>query len=507
METGALTQRAPRRLPRRRRVRLPGGMGGWWALPAGLGLAVAAGVIAGGGEWTLAIAAVLAPVFLVVATAAPERTALGLIVLLPFSIYPASAGGFSLFLALPTFGFVSIVLLTRQHGSLRVLRRDLPAVAFGVLLTAAIVAAVASSETITGLSRVLYLILFGLFAFALATTLASGRLSRETVAKAVLVSGGLAGAAIVIQFLAQFGAGQGSVVDWLFNVRSLFGGEHAAEVRKSNWTVSDLDVVRGVFPFMSPPSAGQFMMLSLLAGVWLRRDRRAATPAGSALELGLLLIIVAALLFTFSRQAWLGAAIGLVALGLGRRPVLMLGTALLVTLVIAFVPIPGTGGSFGNYLATAGDTSSESTETRLDLWDQAIDLIPEHAVIGAGPGLIGELAPGTNDRPFYAHNIFLDGAVELGIAGAAALIAIIVVGLRAARRRASPLAFSMLFAFMVAGLFDDVLYLPRNGLLLAVAFALIAGTRKRDPEPESLPRAPRQYEPEPVEPDRALART
>jgi O-antigen ligase len=165
----------------------------------------------------------------------------------------------------------------------------------------------------------------------------------------------------------------------------------------------------------------------------------------------------------------------------------MLSIGLLIAVVVLLVPIPGTGDSFGGYLSSAGDTSTASTQTRLDLWKQAIDLIPAHAVIGAGPGLIGSLAPGTNTRPFYAHNVFLDAAVELGIVGATALIALLVLGMRAARRRGSELAFALLAAFVVAGLFDDVLYLPRNGLILAVAFALIVGPKQSRKRPGAPP--------------------
>src|SRR3954454_15533178 len=128
MQTGALTKRTPWRLPKRSVARARGDQGARWPLLAGLGLAALAGVVAGGGGWAYAIAAVVLPAFLFVATAAPERTTLVLIALLPFSIYPASTGGFSLFLAAPAFGYVSIMLLSRQRGSLPALRRDLPAV-------------------------------------------------------------------------------------------------------------------------------------------------------------------------------------------------------------------------------------------------------------------------------------------------------------------------------------------------------------------------------------------
>ena len=42
----------------------------------------------------------------------------------------------------------------------------------------------------------------------LAASVAAGRISRESIARAILVAGAVAGAAITIQFLAQFGAGR-----------------------------------------------------------------------------------------------------------------------------------------------------------------------------------------------------------------------------------------------------------------------------------------------------------
>jgi hypothetical protein len=417
------------------------------------------------------VALVAAPVFVIASLSAPERTALFLIATLPFCFYPATVGGFSLFLAIPTFGFVSIVLLMRRRARLATLRRDLPVIAFAIVLAAAIVAAALSTDVTTAFSRVAYVALFGLFSFAMAAALADGRLTRHAVAKALLIAGGLAGAAVLIQFLAQFATSQNTVLDWLFDHRPLFAGERASEIRASNWVVPDLDVVRGVFPFMAPPAAGQFLMFSMLAGFWLRSERGRGRSAG--LELILLVIVVAALLATLSRQSWLGAAVGLAALSLGRRPLWMLAILIQLVIVVSLVPVPGSNGSFGDYLLTAGDTSTESTGTRLDLWNQTIHLIPDHALVGAGPGLIESF--GKTDRPFYAHNVFIDSAVELGIIGALALLAMFLSGLRAAYRRRASLAFAMLVAYVIAGLFDDVLYTPRNGLALAVAFALIAG--------------------------------
>lgn len=460
-----------------------------WATVIGLALAGAAGLVAGSGDWSLAVLVVVAPAFLLIATAAPERTALGLIALLPFMFYPATVGGFSVFIAVPAFGFVALVILVRERVRLHRLKGVLPSAAFALLGAIAIATAALSSDPATAFSRVVYIVLFGMFAGALALLMHSGRLTRESVVKAIVIAGALAATAVIVQFSAQFVLGKQSVIDWLQNVYPLFGGDRAAGINvfTSNWKLQGPDLLRGIFPFMTPPSAGQFLMLSMIAGVWLRRERRAASGVGSALVLALTLLIGIGLLLTFSRQAWVGAAVGLLALGLRRRPGQMFGVIGGLVILVSVVPIPGSNESFGSYLLTASDASTTSSGTRLDLWQQALDLIPSNALLGAGPGLIGTLGSGSGI--FYAHNIFLDSAVELGIVGGLTLVAIFVIGLRAAWRNGSSIAFAMLSAFVVASMFDDVLLFPRNGLILAMAFALIA-SRPLDRIPLPAPKQP-----------------
>lgn len=446
-----------------------------WPIAGGLAIAVIAGFFVGIGIWPFAVATVVTPAFLIIAAAAPERTALGLIVVLPFMFYPAAVGGFSLFLAVPTFGFTGLMLMMRQRSSLHGMRRLLPVPVFALLVVIAIYTSVASTDLATSLSRVLYLALFGWFAWALATSLFAGRLSREDVAKAVVWSGAIAAFAILIQFLFQFGAGKESVIDWLRDVQGTFAGERSANISTINWVIEDIDLLRGIFPFMSPPMAGQYLMLCLVAAIWLRRERRGPTPAGSTLQLGIIVLIAAGLLVTFSRQAWLGALVGVIALGIKQRPLWMFAVIAEIFLILTVVPIPGGHGSFGEYLLTASDTSTDSSGARIALWTQAFDHIPNHVALGVGPGLYGTLNPNPAKEVYYSHNVFLDQLVELGVLGGLAFIAVFALGLRSAFKRSATLAFAMLTAFVVANLFDSVFYTPRNGLLLGVAFALIAG--------------------------------
>jgi O-antigen ligase len=194
-------------------------------------------------------------------------------------------------------------------------------------------------------------------------------------------------------------------------------------------------------------------------------------------------LTAAGLLMTLSRQSWVGVLAGLAALSLRRDPVRPVIIVALLFLLLAIMPVPGGHSTFGDYLLTASDTSSVSSGTRLGLLTQAIHLIPAHALVGVGPGLYGTLNPDPANPVYYAHNVWLDETVELGVAGGLALVATFLVAMRSALRRRAMLGFAMLAAYVVANLFDDVLYFPRNGILLAAAFALAAAADAQSARP------------------------
>jgi O-antigen ligase len=403
-----------------------------------------------------------------------ERLALALLALLPFLFYPADVHGHSIFLGLPLALAISAVLLWEQRDWVLERTRAPLLVAFVVLLAIATVAAILSTDPATSLSRALYLFTFGAFALALAAALARRRLTVEQVAWAVVAGGVLSAAAILLQFAAQYAFGRPETFEWLRDVQSAFAGKRAAEISTTNWILEGNGTLRGIFPFMSPPSAGQYMMLALLPAAWLWTRRRGRAPGW--LAPAALALIVAALVATYSRQSWIGALTGLAALAVMRRDwrlAIPVG-AILVAFVLP-LPASGHGGSGGSYGVSAANTSTESSSTRLELWRQAIDFIPHHALLGVGPGLYATLNPDPVNQVYYAHNFVLDAAVELGIAGVIALVAVFAIAILAGWRRSASLGVAMLVAYFAANMFDDVFYFPRNGLLIAVAFALVAG--------------------------------
>jgi len=188
------------------------------------------------------------------------------------------------------------------------------------------------------------------------------------------------------------------------------------------------------------------------------------------------IFIAVALLLTFSRQSWVGAILGVIALGVRRRPGMMVGVVLATVVALVFVSVPNSHQSFGSYLVSAGDTNTASSGTRLSLYQQALQLIPQTPLQGVGPGLYSTLSPNANVTVYYAHNFVLDSIIEIGFAGCVAMLTVFALSLREGILRAGRLGFGMLAAFLVANMFDDVVYFPRNGFLLAAAFALAAGS-------------------------------
>jgi O-antigen ligase len=341
-----------------------------------------------------------------------------------------------------------------------------------VVFIAALFATVHSTDISTAASRLVYLGLFALLTWALTASISDGRMTVHSLVVAIVLGATLAGVALVGQVVVQFAVGQLAVTNWLSAHFGLFAGSRAAGITTTtgNWIVSYLGIVRGIFPFMAAPSAGQYEMLGLVAGIWLWRTSSGEPRRWMLFSANVLMGL--ALLATLSRQSWIGFLAGLGALSLRRDPLKPVSIVAILFILLAVTPVPGGHSTFGDYILTASDTATVSSATRLNLLSQALQLVPHHALIGVGPGLYGTLNPDPADPVYYAHNVWLDELVELGIVGGVALILTFVAAMRSAWRRHATVGFSLLAAFVVANLFDDVLYFPRNLILLAAVFAL-----------------------------------
>jgi O-antigen ligase len=180
------------------------------------------------------------------------------------------------------------------------------------------------------------------------------------------------------------------------------------------------DRVRG--PFADPAANGLALFACAVAAVIA-----AARWRGWArqLAIGVSVLCLAGIIFTVTRQAWLGAAVGSL-VGLGATPrlrayavPLIAGGVLLV--LVAFVAIPG-------LQERAGSRANDQTP----LWDRlnsnraGAAMVAASPVVGVGWGkFFEESGPYYKQAATYPltivpslHSVFLSNAVELGLVGA-----------------------------------------------------------------------------------------
>jgi len=458
---------------------------------------VAAAVLASASLGLLVGVSALAAIALLAAAAAllllsrPKWALWGFLIFLPFFMYPVSIGGLALFLGLPAALAVSLVLVAATEGGPRG-DVKLPAVAFSVLVIAAVASALLSSDPPHALSRVVYLISFGVFAGSVAYARSAGVIRDRDVLAPLLLGATAAGIVLIAQFTIQFAVGTTAVEDQLRSWNPSYGGSSSATSAGQTWSVRSFDLIRGVFPFMTAPGAGQYMMVGLVAGVltlqsgignlnrrWLRWS---------------VLILVCGLAATLSRQSWVGALVALAIVFLQVRPARLLTGMVVVAVITFLLPLPGTDETLGQYLLLSTDVQSESSESRIEIWSTALQHVEHGSLLGLGPGLYRTLEP--DQAVYYAHNVGLDALVELGYLGGAAFIAFLIRLLMIMWQRSRELVFPVLIAVVVANMFDDALYLPRNGFLLAALVGLVGGAVKNgetgpDPQPAEVddPRA------------------
>ncbi len=220
-----------------------------------------------------------------------------------------------------------------------------------------------------------------------------------------------------------------------------------------NWTNRDPARIGG--PFGQPNVFGVELAVALFPAVALWSAAKGWHRDALAICIAL---IVAALLFTLSRGAWLGAIAGaaLLVAGQARGTALLRSTAIaaagaagLVALA-AFVPA---GNSSISTLLDRAKSSINPHEAanaeRLGLWRSGLEMSLDDPIIGTGPDTFSARfaayrtidQPGIltrNVRPESSHSLAIDQAVGVGALGSAALAILIVSTIIIAWRRAPP---------------------------------------------------------------------
>ena len=197
------------------------------------------------------------------------------------------------------------------------------------------------------------------------------------------------------------------------------------------------------------------MTLPLAVGRWLQTQGPSRLRPTRVGYLALSLLILAAIVVSFSRGAWLALPVSAIGLTLTRRRAgvaaggreglawLALGVMVFsLFAVVNFVRPIGVGHGVAERVAAGVDLSRGTTKTRLLLWQTTLAGIPERPLLGFGPDALGpvydlslsaeyrELEP--TARIDKAHNEFLNVAITTGLVGLFAYLAVILLFFQAA---------------------------------------------------------------------------
>lgn len=172
---------------------------------------------------------------------------------------------------------------------------------------------------------------------------------------------------------------------------------------------------------------------------FIRQERRRQSLATKLTYLAAIGILAIALLFTYTRSAWLVLPVGCVYFFLqsgerGRRwQSILVGGPLLLVLLVILTTVEPFASRFAQTLEPGGDFG------RLILWERLVEMIYEKPLFGVGPGVAAQrmglvaFQEGLTQmlqKKIDPHNVLLTWWAEQGTVGLIALIIFIALALR-----------------------------------------------------------------------------
>ena len=311
-------------------------------------------------------------------------------------------------------------------------------------------------------------------------------LFRKKIFQGLVITASAAAFLALVQFFSQFIFGVSRVFAfWVSDVLPFFLGpalgEAVANYPSLLVNISGVTVMRASLFFPDPHMFAFFLGMSfpLALAFALEKDsqKRAAWMACAGL------IFVADLL-TFSRGGYVGLIFGLMAFLIPlawqsfwwRRH--RIATGVLIFIVLASI----LASPIGARLFSSFSQDDNSNVERLRLWQEASVFISERPWLGTGLGNYPLLVkPSALYRePIYAHNLFLDIALETGLIGLFLFVSFFFLGISAAWKKwregrdiFSLALFSALILFSAHAFFETPLFsvhvLPIFLLLMAAS--------------------------------------
>jgi len=198
-------------------------------------------------------------------------------------------------------------------------------------------------------------------------------------------------------------------------------------------------------------------------------------------------ITVAALVFTYSRNAWLGLVAGTLGLVLTARRA---SRWILLLVAVALVVAAASSGAVRERILSMADPRDETVRDRLAMWHSGLAMVADHPLIGVGPGQVRVWYPqyrrpeAVRPSTGHLHNSAIQIAAERGLPALAVWIWLWVLFFRESGRvlrRLGPDASNEralvsvslwgVAGFLVAGLFEHNF---GDGEVVMLVYALMA---------------------------------
>lgn len=306
--------------------------------------------------------------------------------------------------------------------------------------------------------------------------------------QALLFGAGVSAALSLAIFLSQFLFGVSETFHFLLeNVLPFFlGRELAAMVAAYPSLLVNIGGetwLRATAVFPDPHVAAFFFGISGFLALGMARldpDARHLILLAGALFLADIL--------TFSRGGYLGLLLGAAVYALSMRKQalptlekrLPMAIAALIILLVFGQPV-------ASRFLTSFTIEDASSMERLALWQEAARTIVENHLLGTGIGNYLSFAHplASAATPFYAHNLFFDVAIELGLVGFVLFFSWIAWGLvRAYIGRRSypfaPAALAALSLYLGHSIFETALFSLHVSALLVFVLALIPSFKSQE---------------------------
>ena len=324
------------------------------------------------------------------------------------------------------------------------------------------------------------LFLFSVFPiYFIVSAVINSEAKRIKTIKTLVISGALASLVGVTQFFLQFIIGIDSLQKiWATYFLSPFLGKSFSQavLTYPSWLVdvSGTTYFRAISFFPDPHMFSLFLglLLPLSLGLFfIKRKKLWLFSSG---------LILLANILTFSRGAYLGLTVGILFLffifqeKIGKKYKLLFAFGSLILLSTFLVPNPVSSRFFSTFNLKEG-----SNIGRIEIWEKTGQTILKYPLTGTGIGNFPlEINPSATYRePIYAHNTYLDIAVETGILASFVWIGVLFFSIASFLKKAKEnllylCAALSLVIFAAHSLVETGIYSPVVLTLLLIIMAL-----------------------------------